>query len=87
MNEKFSKLGFYPSDILLTGREVVLVEVDHADEAVADLAVALAALDVDEGVLERFEDAFAEILAHVEYHAAGRSSSKRAAKRSIMAFP
>ena len=47
-----------------TGREVVLIEVDHADESVADLTVALAALDVDEGVLERLEDALFEVLAH-----------------------
>ena len=46
------------------GGEVVLVKVDHTDQAVADLAVALAALDVDQGVLERLEDAFIEILGH-----------------------
>ena len=46
------------------GGEVVLVEVDHTNEAVTDLTVALAALDVDEGVLERLEDALFEVLAH-----------------------
>ncbi len=46
------------------GSEVVLVEIDHTDQTVADLAVALAALDVDQRILERFEDALFEILAH-----------------------
>ena len=46
------------------GGEVVLVEVDHADQAVADLAVALAALDVDKRILERLKDVLLEILVH-----------------------
>ena len=46
------------------GGEIVLVEVDHADQAVADLAVALAALDVDERILERLKDVLLEILVH-----------------------
>ena len=46
------------------GGEIVLVEVDHADQAVADLAVALAALDVDERILECLKDVLLEILVH-----------------------
>ena len=46
------------------GGKVVLVEIDHADQAVADLAVALAALDVDERILERLKDVLLEILVH-----------------------
>ena len=46
------------------GGEVILVQVHHADEAVADLAVGLGTLDVEQGVRQRLEHALIQIRLH-----------------------
>ena len=46
------------------GGEVVGIQIHHADKAVADAAVGLLALDVDQGIGERLEHAVCHILAH-----------------------
>ena len=46
------------------GGEVVGVQIHHADKAVADAAVGLLALDVDQGIGECLEHAVCHVLAH-----------------------
>lgn len=46
------------------GGEIVSIQVHHTDQAVADLAVGLLALDVDQGVGQRLEHAVRQILLH-----------------------
>ena len=46
------------------GGEVILVQVHHADKAVADLAVRLLALDVEEGIRQGLENALVQIPLH-----------------------
>ena len=53
-----------PDQCAGAGGEVILVQVHHTDEAVADLAVGLGALDVDEGAGQGLEHAVVQILLH-----------------------
>ena len=46
------------------GGEIVSVQVHHTDQAVADLAVGLLALDVDQGIGQRLEHAVGQVLLH-----------------------
>ena len=46
------------------GGKVISVQVHHADKAVADLAVGLLALDIDQAVGQRFKHAVGQVLAH-----------------------
>ena len=46
------------------GGEVVSVQIHHADKAVADASVGLLALDVNQGVGQRFKHAVGHVLAH-----------------------
>ena len=47
-----------------TGGKVILIQIHHTNQAVADLAVGLYPLDVDQGVCQRTEDASVQIILH-----------------------
>ena len=46
------------------GGEIIGIQIHHTDQAVADLAVGLLALDVDQGVGQRLEHAVGQVLLH-----------------------